>query len=209
MSGEVTGEVQVAPADEEVTPLLTADETAILAALASGAVMRHRITYPTGNPAWTGNVQGVGPGTPQGPVVVSDFTGLSDGTGVNAYKSLTRWHAQGLVSALEKYTDGTQAYRITFLGKRFLLDNGGTVIETLTPATAVHATTNVLLTVNGGLFKATSQIYFNNAAQTTTMVSPTQLQCTIATVPAAGNIPVFVRDSGTTFASNTLTFVAT
>jgi hypothetical protein len=192
--------VAVAEAPPDAEQYQTADEQSILIQLAAtDAIMRHQITNPNASP-------------PTGPIVISDFTGLADSTGVNAYMSLTRWHAQGLVNALDKYpSTGQQAYRITHLGKRDVRNRGATQINALTPSTAVHAATNVLLKVTTKGFAPTSVIYFNGVAQATTQVGDSyNLQCTIATMPAtAGNVPVLVQDSVTGFQSNTIMFAVT
>jgi hypothetical protein len=185
---------------EEVTPFLTADEELILQQLfSSGQPMRHKITnpYPTYPPT--------------GPIVVSDFTGLADATGVNAYESLTRWHAQGEVNGLALWTDGvTQAWVLTILGQMYAESFGGTHISSLTPSSSASSATNVALEVTGKGFSPTSEINFNGAVIATTFVDSGHLTATIATVPAtAGNVPVLVQDSVSGFKSNTLEFVVT
>lgn len=73
-------------------------------------------------------------------------------------------------------------------------------IAELAPASITHGSPAFILTVNGTDFSGTATIYWNGAAETTTVVSPgTQLTTMIPAtdVAAAGTVTVTVTNPGT------------
>lgn len=69
------------------------------------------------------------------------------------------------------------------------------VIDSLSPATAVNATT-ITLRVLGGGFSRSSRIRFAGTYRQTTFVSERELNARI-TLPAAATVPVVVENAGT------------
>lgn len=83
-------------------------------------------------------------------------------------------------------------------------------ITTISPATKVAGAAQFTLTVNGFDFDANAKIRWSGTQQTTTVVSPTQLTCTIsaALVNTAGSRTVTVIN-GSGKISNGVTFTIT
>ena len=83
-------------------------------------------------------------------------------------------------------------------------------ITTISPTTKVAGAAQFVLTVNGFDFDANAQIRWSGTAQTTTVVSPTQLTCTITAdkVATAGSRTITVIN-GSKKISNGVTFTIT
>jgi hypothetical protein len=68
-------------------------------------------------------------------------------------------------------------------------------ISTLVPNNTGTGAPSFTMTIDGTGFSANSVVFFNNVAEPTTFMSPTQLSAIIpgTAVAAAGTMPVFVR----------------
>lgn len=84
-------------------------------------------------------------------------------------------------------------------------------VTTISPATKVAGAAQFTLTVNGYDFDSTAQIRWSGTPQSTTVVSKTQLTCTIsaAQVATAGSRTVTVINGGSKKISNGVTFTIT
>lgn len=147
---------------------MLADELTGIAQLAIGSPKRHSTT-----PA------------------VSDFTGITNNTTFLA--SLLRWHACGIVNGLvpnDQGPTGVQNWGLTLVGQLFQQYNVN--ISSLSPATALHGTAQITVTVNGSGFKSTDVVQAAGVTLATTYVSPTQLTALYTPPAAAGSVPFTV-----------------
>lgn len=148
---------------------LLADETAGLAQMKVGHPLRHSVSAS-----------------------VSDFTGISNPT--NFLASLTRWHACGITNGQVKNDAGPATvpytWGLTRLGELFQQANP--TISGLSPATAVHGSGQITVTVNGANFRGNAVVQAGGVPLPTTFVNSGQLTALYTPPAAAGSVPFTV-----------------
>jgi hypothetical protein len=178
--------------------------TVTLASAQNPAPVKSAVTF-------TATVSPTGGGTPTGTVTFLDANSsgdgntalgtvaLSGGTAVlSTSSSASPFMIAGYHSITAQYSGDTTFSPSTSVPVVEVVDNPVPGITSLSPSISAMGGTAFKLTVNGTNFLSTSVVDFNDSAQTTMYVSPTQLLAAITTtdIAMAGSYPVTVTNPG-------------